>query len=127
MGVREALGLAGIGIDGLSPTIRSTLTGPRHTTSILSSVSAQRVWAELEIWPNGVAATRRRAAQFPTQNDHTRLSVADCALLQGFPSWWSFHGAVYMSLGQIGNSVSPPVAYQVGRSVGAALKAVHID
>jgi DNA (cytosine-5)-methyltransferase 1 len=121
MGVREALGLSDIGWDALSPTLRSTLTGPRHTTSILSSVSAQRAWEKLRIWPNGVARTRAAAARFPTKNGHLRLAVADCAVLQGFPSWWHFEGAVYMSLGQIGNSVAPPVAYRVALSVARAL------
>ena len=121
MGVRGALGLGSIGIDALAPTLRSTLTGPRHTTSILSSVSAQRKWRALRIWPNGVAATREAASAFPAANGHFRLSVADCALLQGFPAAWKFDGAVYMSLGQIGNSVSPPMAYQLGLAVGQAL------
>ena len=122
MGVRTALGLPDIGADGLAPTVRSTLTGPRHTTSILSSVSAQRAWAELQIWPNGVARSRSFAARFPPDNGHLRLAVADVALLQGFPSWWQFHGAVYLSLGQIGNSVAPPVAYRVALAVAAALR-----
>lgn len=121
LGVRAALGLPDIGHDALAPTLRSTLTGPRHTTSILSSVSAQRAWRELRIWPNGVARTRAAAARFPTENGHLRLAVADCAVLQGFPSWWHFHGAVYMALGQIGNSVAPPVAYRVALSVARAL------
>lgn len=121
LGVRAALGLDDLGLDGLAPTVRSTLTGPRHTTSILSSVSAQRTWAELGIWPNGVARSRSRAARFAAENGHFRLAVADVALLQGFPSWWRFHGAVYMSLGQIGNSVAPPVAYRVGLAVAQAL------
>jgi DNA (cytosine-5)-methyltransferase 1 len=33
MGVREALGLPEIGFDTLAPTLRSGLTGPRHTTN----------------------------------------------------------------------------------------------
>jgi DNA (cytosine-5)-methyltransferase 1 len=121
MGVREALGLPDIGRDALAPTLRSTLTGPRHTTSILSSVSAQRAWQALRIWPNGVAKTRAMAARFPANNGHLRLAVADCAVLQGFPPWWHFDGAVYMALGQIGNSVAPPVAYRVALSVARAL------
>jgi DNA (cytosine-5)-methyltransferase 1 len=121
LGVRAALGLTDIGTDMLAPTLRSTLTGPRHTTSILSSASAQKVWAAIGVWPNGVAPTRRRASEFPTENGHHRLAVADCAVLQGFPSWWSFHGATYMSLGQIGNSVAPPVAYHVALAVARAL------
>jgi DNA (cytosine-5)-methyltransferase 1 len=121
MGAREALGLPDTGVDGLAPTIRSGLTGPRHTTSILSSVSALREWNRLGIWPNGVARDRYRARQFITQNRHFRLSVPDCSILQGFPESWHFCGAVYMSIGQIGNSVAPPMAYAVARSVVDAL------
>ena len=120
-GVRRALGLPDIGIDGLAPTIRSSLTGPRHTTSILNSVSARRVWERLEIWPNGVAPTRDKARAFVAPNEHFRLSVPDVALLQGFPEDWPFAGAVYMALGQIGNAVPPPIAYAVAASVAAAI------
>jgi DNA (cytosine-5)-methyltransferase 1 len=120
-GARQALGLSDLGFDALAPTLRSTLTGPRHTTSILSSVSAQKRWAKLCIWPNGVGATREAARGFPTPNGHFRLSVPDCALLQGFPASWEFEGAVYMALGQIGNSVAPPVSYRLALAVAAAL------
>jgi DNA (cytosine-5)-methyltransferase 1 len=120
-GARHALGLPDIGFDALAPTIRSSLTGPRHTTSILNSVSARRVWEALEIWPNGVAPTREKAKAFVASNRHFRLSVADVALLQGFPEDWPFAGAVYMALGQIGNAVPPPIAYAVARSVAAAI------
>ena len=121
MGAREALGLPEIGFDALAPTLRSTLTGPRHTTSILSSVSAQRTWNQLEIWPNGVALSREKARRFVAKNKHFRLSVQDCAVLQGFPSDWEFSGPVYKALGQVGNSVAPPVAYQVAGAVASAL------
>ncbi len=60
MGTRRALGLDDLGVDALAPTLRSTLTGPRHTTSILSSASAQRTWAKLHIGPT---ASRRPAKQ----------------------------------------------------------------
>ncbi|MGC4152415.1 MAG: DNA (cytosine-5-)-methyltransferase [Propionicimonas sp.] len=121
MGVRKALGLPDTGHDDVSPTIRSGLTGPRHTTSILSSVSAQKRFEALQVWPNGVAATREAARAFVAKNGHFRLSVPDVALLQGFPDSWCFAGATYMQLGQIGNSVAPPVAYAVASSVAAAL------
>lgn len=121
LGVREALGLHDIGFDTLSPTIRSTLTGPRHTTSILNSVAAQRTFASLEVWPNGVAPNRERARAFPAKNGHFRLSVPDVAILQGFPEDWPFVGATYMQLGQIGNAVPPPIGYAVGSAVAAAL------
>jgi DNA (cytosine-5)-methyltransferase 1 len=121
MGMREALGLPDIGHDALSPTIRSTLTGPRHTTSILNSVSARERFAHLQIWPNGVAATREAAHRFVALNGHFRLSVQDVALLQGFPDDWPWVGATYMALGQIGNAVPPPLAYAVAVSVAEAL------
>jgi DNA (cytosine-5)-methyltransferase 1 len=121
VGVRWALGLPDIGVDGLAPTIRSSLTGPRHTTSILSSVSSRKTWERLEIWPNGVAPTRDKARAFVADNLHFRLSVPDVALVQGFPEDWPFAGAVYMALGQIGNAVPPPIAYSVAASVAAAI------
>ncbi len=117
MGLRQALGLPDIGIDDLSPTIRSSLTGPRHTTSILNSVAAQRKFESLQIWPNGVAADRASARAFVAKNGHFRLSVPDVSLIQGFPEDWPFVGATYMALGQIGNAVPPPLAYAVGSSV----------
>ncbi|PST48887.1 DNA (cytosine-5-)-methyltransferase [Bifidobacterium callitrichos] len=117
MGVRQALGLPDIGYDDLCPTLRSGLSGPRHTTSILSSVSAQRKYTDLGLWPNGVAADREAAHRFVTKNGTFRLSVPDVQLIQGFPETWRFHGATYMKLGQIGNSVAPPVAYAAASSV----------
>ena len=120
VGVRYALGLSDIGWDDISPTIRSALSGPRHTTSILSSVSAQRRFEALKIWPNGVAASRETARTFVAKNGHFRLSVSDVALLQGFPEAWPFQGAVYMQLGQVGNSVAPPVGYSVAASIAEA-------
>jgi len=121
MGARAALGLPDLGLDRLAPTLRSTLNGPRNTTSILSSTAAQRVWSELEIWPNGVAEDRERARAFVAKNGHFRLSVADCAILQGFPDDWPFQGATYMSLGQIGNAVPPPLAYAVAAAIARVL------
>ena len=123
LGLREALGLPDIGVDALSPTIRSTLSGPRHTTSILNSVAAQRVFEQLQIWPNGVAADREAAHRFVAKNGHFRLSVPDVAIMQGFPEDWPLAGATYMRLGQIGNAVPPPVAYAVALSVSRALAA----
>jgi len=121
MGLREALGLPDSGFDDVSPTIRSGLSGPRHTTSILNSVSAQRRFSELGIWPNGVAPTREAARAFVAKNGHFRLSVQDVGLIQGFPEDWEFSGATYMKLGQIGNAVPPPLGYVIARSVAEAL------
>lgn len=122
MGVRESLGLNNIDFDNLAPTIRSAFTGKRNTTSVLNSSAGQKTWGDMELWPNGVQANRERASQFPAKHDHFRMSVKDVGLIQGFPENWEFSGAVYQVLGQIGNSVSPPVAYQVAKNVAIALK-----
>ena len=121
LGAREALGLKDIGFDCFSPTLRSGFTGPRKSTSILNSKASQQVWEKLHIWPNGVQKSREDAVMFPPENGHFRLSVQDCAILQGFPEDWIFQGATYQILGQIGNSVCPPVAYAIARSVSKAL------
>lgn len=118
-GVRECLGLPSIGFDNLAPTIRSAFTGKRNTTSILNSAAGQKSWGDMQVWPNGVQADRNKASAFPAKNAHFRLSVQDVGLIQGFPESWVFKGAVYQILGQIGNSVSPPVAYQVAIHVSS--------
>lgn len=122
-GVRWALGLPDIGYDDLSPAIRSGLTGPHHTTSILASVSGRKKFEQLHIWPNGVAQTREAASRFVPKNGHFRLSIPDVSLIQGFPDDWPWDGATYMTLGQIGNAVPPPMGYAVAVSVFDALSA----
>lgn len=121
-GVRKALGFADTGYDSLAPTLRSGLTGPRYTTSVLNSVSGQKTWADLGIWPNGVAETRAAASAFVTINGNFRLSIPDCLLIQGFPDDWPIRRPVYMALGLIGNSVAPPVAYHVALAVAQSLQ-----
>ena len=118
---RKSIGLPDIGFDTVAPTLRSGFTGPRNTTGVVNSKASMKVWNGLNIWPNGVQATRSMADAYTAENGHFRLSVADCALLQGFPADWRFRGAVYQALGQIGNSVCPPVAYAVARQVAFAL------
>lgn len=122
MGVRQALGLPDIGADALAPTIRSGFTGPRHTTSVLNSVSALRVWNEIEIWPNGVAESREKASAYIVQNGHFRLSVPDCLLIQGFPEDWPVGKPVYVALGLIGNAVAPPMAYNLAKAIQGPLQ-----
>lgn len=120
---RKSLGLPNIDYDVVAPTLRSGFTGPRNTTGVLNSKAALKVWNDLKIWPNGVQQSHAMACAFPPENGHFRLSVADCAILQGFPEQWKFAGAVYQALGQIGNSVCPPVAFAVAKEVAKALGA----
>ncbi|HOM12624.1 MAG TPA: DNA (cytosine-5-)-methyltransferase [Rubrivivax sp.] len=121
---RQSLGLPDIGFDCVSPTLRSGFTGPRKTTGVVNSQASLKTWASLGIWPNGVQSSRAVAQAFVPENGHHRMTLDDCALLQGFPADWKFAGAVYQGLGQIGNSVCPPVAYAVAVSVARALGAL---
>jgi DNA (cytosine-5)-methyltransferase 1 len=121
---RKSIGLPSDCFDHLAPTIRSGFTGPRNTTSVLNSKASMKVWSDMGIWPNGVQATRAAADVYTPENGHFRMSIADCALLQGFPEDWKFSGAVYQALGQIGNSVCPPVGYVVARQIARALKGI---
>jgi len=118
---RQSLGLPDIGYDAVAPTLRSGFTGPRKTTGVLNSKASLAAWARLQLWPNGVQGSQALADAFTPENGHRRLTVADCALLQGFPAEWRFAGAVYQVLGQIGNSVCPPVGYAVAAAVARAL------
>ncbi|HEY6897941.1 MAG TPA: DNA (cytosine-5-)-methyltransferase [Rhodocyclaceae bacterium] len=122
---RHSLGLSNIGFDVAAPTLRSGFTGPRNTTGVVNSKASLQVWGKLCIWPHGVQRSRELAAAYPPENGHLRLSVPDCALLQGFPEEWRFEGAVYQALGQIGNSVCPPVGYKVALAVARALGVVE--
>jgi DNA (cytosine-5)-methyltransferase 1 len=119
---RRSLGLPDIGHDEVAPTLRSGFTGPRKTTGILNSKASLKVWNHLQVWPNGVQPNRATANAYPPENGHFRMCIDDCALLQGFPADWQFSGAVYQVLGQIGNSVCPPVAYAVALQVARALQ-----
>ena len=51
-----------------------------------------------------------------------KLTVAQAALLQGFPGDWVFSGGKTAAWRQVGNAFPPPVAEAVGRSIVAALK-----
>ncbi|MEQ1716880.1 MAG: DNA (cytosine-5-)-methyltransferase [Hyphomicrobium sp.] len=119
---RKSLGLADSNYDHVAPTLRSGFTGPRKTTGVVNSKASLVVWGALKVWPNGVQPSRSMAAAYPPENGHFRMAVEDCALLQGFPAQWRFSGAVYQALGQIGNSVCPPIGYAVARQVVMALR-----
>lgn len=55
------------------------------------------------------------------QNGAVRLSVEQCALLQGFPAGWQWTGNKGSQHRQVGNAVPPALAEAMGRSVLLAL------
>jgi site-specific DNA-cytosine methylase len=52
--------------------------------------------------------------------DFRRLTVAECAVLQAFPSGYPFKGGVTAQYRQVGNAVPPPFAEAVGRAITEA-------
>jgi len=51
-----------------------------------------------------------------------RLSVEQCALLQGFPPGWQWTGNKGSQHRQVGNAVPPALAEAMGRAVRRALE-----
>jgi DNA (cytosine-5)-methyltransferase 1 len=120
-GARSRLGLeprAGT-VDGPCPTIVSTLTSPRLTTSIDSGPQSQRRWRELGIWPCGVQDDRVAAAAREVVADPAlhRMCVDDVKTLQAFPVSWALTGCRSVRLGMLGNAVPPAAA----RAIACAL------
>ena len=56
------------------------------------------------------------------QNGAVRLSVEQCALLQGFPPGWTWTGNKGSQHKQVGNAVPPALAEAMGRAVRIALE-----
>ena len=46
-----------------------------------------------------------------------RLTVQECAALQGFPAWATFHGTKIAQYRQVGNAVPPKLAQVVVAAV----------
>jgi site-specific DNA-cytosine methylase len=72
------------------------------------------------------AADKDRASRRPMANvtaavGAVRLSVEQCALLQGFPPGWTWTGNKSSQHRQIGNAVPPALAEAMGRAVRLAL------
>ena len=114
---RECLSLPDIGTDRVAPTLTASgFTG--NTPSIGSASGSFNIWRKLQICPSGVKLTRGEAEVVPDPvRGHYRLCVPEVAYLQGFPSDWELQGTVCDRLGQIGNSVSPVVSYNIAKQV----------
>ncbi|MER7812715.1 DNA (cytosine-5-)-methyltransferase [Streptomyces sp900116325] len=99
--------------------IAPTLCGGsrRHGGADLGPSRARQAWAELGINGSSVADT----PPLPGTPLPVRLTVAQMALLQGFPPDWAITGRKTAAYRQVGNAFPPPVATAVGRSIATAL------
>lgn len=105
----------------MADKIAPTLVGgsKKHGGPDLGPTRARHAWARMGVNGLGVAddVPGRDFVGMP------KLTVAQAALLQGFPDWWEFVGRKTASYRQVGNAFPPPVAEAVGRSIVAALTA----
>lgn len=101
--------------------IAPTLCGGsrKHGGADLGPSRARLAWAQLGV--NGSSVADEPPA--PGASLPVKLTVAQMALLQGFPADWSFSGRKTSAYRQVGNAFPPPVAEAVGRGIAAALSA----
>ena len=55
--------------------------------------------------------------KYPVPSTFRRITVSEAAALQGFPQGFTFCGSKCEQYRQIGNSVPPPFAYHIAKSV----------
>lgn len=95
--------------------IAPTLVGgsKKHGGADLGPTRAKRAWAALGV--NG-----HLLADAPPPRDFAglpKLTVRMAAVLQGFPTEWTFKGGKTAAYRQVGNAFPPPVAAAVGRAL----------
>lgn len=86
----------------------------------LGPTGSKKAWAALGV--NGSSlGDEPPGADFPA-DDHPRLTVEQAAMVQSFPTDWSFSGGKTSRYRQIGHAMPPPLATAVGLAIAAALR-----
>ncbi len=103
--------------------VAPTLVGgsKKHGGPDLGPTRARARWAELGIDGHSVAADDEPATLEGPKGRGPRLTVAQCAIIQGFPPEWQFAGGKTARYRQVGNAFPPPVAQAVAERIAAAL------
>ncbi|MFY7066694.1 DNA cytosine methyltransferase [Nocardiopsis changdeensis] len=109
-------------------TVAPTLVGgsKKHGGADLGPTRAKRAWAELGVDGHGVADDLGKTKDEDRDlfgERGPKLTVAQAAIIQGFPEDWEFMGRKTAAYRQVGNAFPSPVAEAVGRSILDALKA----
>ncbi|MBA2949730.1 DNA cytosine methyltransferase [Streptomyces himalayensis] len=98
----------------------------KHGGADLGPTRAKRAWAELGVCGLGVAnepEEMKDAERDLFAPAGPKLTVAQAAIIQGFPSEWKFSGRKTAAYRQVGNAFPPPVAQAVGEQIYAAFEA----
>lgn len=114
---------------GVAPTI---VGGSKQRGGAdLGPTRSKRAWARQ--WVNGESVgdhapgpdwAMRIGDDDDDRKGYPKLTVAQVALLQGFPPDWRFAGKKTAYYRQVAQAFPPPVAQSVGRSISAALNGV---
>nr|WP_244328684.1 DNA cytosine methyltransferase [Streptomyces marokkonensis] len=86
----------------------------------LGPTGSKKAWAVLGVNGNSLGDEPPGADFSPV--DMPKLTVEQAALIQSFPTGWTFVGGKTSRYRQIGHAMPPPLATAVGRSIAAALR-----
>lgn len=107
--------------DQVAPTL---VGGSRkHGGADLGPTRAKRQWELLGVDGHGLADDNDRAELNGPKGRGPKLTVAQAAILQGFPPDWPFQGGKTARYRQVGNAFPPPVAQAVATQIRLAIEA----
>jgi len=104
--------------------VAPTLVGgsKKHGGPDLGPTRARKRWAELGVDGGSVANDDEPATLDGPNGRGPRLTVEQCAIIQGFPPEWQFAGKKTARYRQVGNAFPAPVAQAVAERIAAALR-----
>ncbi|MGW1979285.1 DNA cytosine methyltransferase [Streptomyces sp. NPDC001889] len=110
-----------------SQGVAPTLVGgsKKHGGADLGPTRAKKAWASLGVDGMGVANDEKEMVDpdrdLGNLERGPKLTVAQAAIIQGFPPEWKFTGGKTARYRQVGNAFPPPVAAAVGEAIKEAL------
>lgn len=107
--------------------VAPTLVGgsKKHGGPDLGPTRAREAWRKLGIDARSVADDKELATLDGPKGLGPRLTVEQCAIIQGFPPDWRFSGGKTARYRQVGNAFPPPVAQAVAERIAAVIGGVR--